>query len=221
MGLAGRWGPTTFPGREKGGAPSASRNLRLGHAWQRASIPLEALPTLLSSLGAFCQFELRVFQTFLDILRCICSGHGYPVRRAASTSRPRSDRFWLCELLVSRTFLYQLRPQLLRPWTPSGGALPTLPVRARTVSGCLNSAFLGLFYTSCGPSFSGHGLPTQRASKTSCPARPLRPQVSPCHSLSLTGPGFLAASVAFSLASGLPASRVSISVVSFSRMSGL
>jgi hypothetical protein len=34
-------------------------------------------------------------------------------------------------------------------------------------------------------------------------------------------PGFLAASLAFSLASGLPASRVSISVVSFPRMSGL
>src|SRR5271157_1440440 len=32
-------------------------------------------------------------------------------------------------------------------------ALPTLPVLARTVSGCLNSAFLGLFYTSCGPAF--------------------------------------------------------------------
>src|SRR5208337_4634011 len=31
-------------------------------------------------------------------------------------------------------------------------ALPALPVLARTVSGCLNSAFLGLFYTSCGPS---------------------------------------------------------------------
>src|SRR5208337_2160065 len=40
---------------------------------------------------------------------------------------------------------------------------------ARGVSGYLNSAFLGLFYTSCGPSFSGHGYPTQRAANTSCP----------------------------------------------------
>ena len=46
---------------------------------------------------------------------------------------------------------------------------PTLPVLARTVSGCLNSPFLGLFWTSCGPSFSGHGYPAQRAAKTSCP----------------------------------------------------
>src|SRR5208337_3455103 len=80
---------------------------------------LNALPTLLSSLGAFCVFELRVFQTFLDNLRPICSGHGYPTQRAANTSCPRSGRFWLLELRVSRTFLDQLRPQLLRPSTPS------------------------------------------------------------------------------------------------------
>ena len=44
-------------------------------------------------------------------------------------------------------------------------ALPTLAVRARTVSGCLNSAFLGLFSTICGPSFQAmdtqlNALPT-------------------------------------------------------------
>src|SRR5208337_4425948 len=117
-----------FPGARKRVAPSVSGNLRLGHAWRRASIPPKALPTLLSSLGAFCLFELRVFQTFLDNLRPICSGHGYPAQRAANTS-----------------------------------------VLARGVSGCLNSAFLGLFYTSCGPSFSGHGYPAQRAANTSCP----------------------------------------------------
>ncbi len=32
----------------------------------------------LASLGAFCLFELRVFQTFPDILQPICSGHGCP-----------------------------------------------------------------------------------------------------------------------------------------------
>jgi len=63
--------------------------------------------------------ELRVSQTFLDNLRSICSGHGYPAQRAANTSRPRSDRFWLRELCVSRTFLDKLRPQLFRPWIPS------------------------------------------------------------------------------------------------------
>ena len=30
-----------------------------------------------------------------------------------------SDRFWLLELRVSRTFLDQLRPQLFRPWIPN------------------------------------------------------------------------------------------------------
>src|SRR5208337_529048 len=35
-------------------------------------------------------------------------------RRAAG-----SDRFWLLELRVSRTFLDQLRPQLFRPLTPN------------------------------------------------------------------------------------------------------
>jgi hypothetical protein len=47
------------------------------------------------------------------------SGHGYPTQRAANTSCPRSDRFWLLELRVSRTFLDKLRPQLLRAWIPS------------------------------------------------------------------------------------------------------
>src|SRR5271157_2150179 len=46
----------------------------------------------------------------------------------------------------------QFTAHLFRPWIPNC-ALPTLPVCARTVSGCLNSAFLGLFETSCGPSF--------------------------------------------------------------------
>src|SRR5271167_4851510 len=49
---------------------------------------LKALPALLSSLGAFCLFELRVFQTFLDNLRPICSGLGEPTRRATSTPDP-------------------------------------------------------------------------------------------------------------------------------------
>ena len=56
--------------------------------------------------------ELRGFSTFLNILRAICSGYGYPAQRAANTSSPRSDRFWLLELRVSRTFLDFSRPQL-------------------------------------------------------------------------------------------------------------
>ena len=38
-----------------------------------------------------------------------------------------------------------------------------------SIDGCLNSAFLGLFETSCGPSFSGHGYPTQCAANICCP----------------------------------------------------
>src|SRR5208337_801309 len=36
----------------------------------------------------FWLLELRVSPTFLDILRLICSVHGYPARRAASTADP-------------------------------------------------------------------------------------------------------------------------------------
>jgi hypothetical protein len=48
------------------GVHSVSVNLRLGHrapgrGGRRASIPFKALPAHLSSLGAFCLFELRVF----------------------------------------------------------------------------------------------------------------------------------------------------------------
>src|SRR5271166_7034946 len=75
-----------------------------GPSVQAMDTQLKAQLTLLSSLGAFCLFELRVFQTFLDNLRLICSGHGYPTQRAANTSCPRSDRFWLLELRVSRHF---------------------------------------------------------------------------------------------------------------------
>jgi len=67
--------------------------------------------------------EGRLNSVFLGLFWTICgpsfSGHGYPNQRAANTSCPRSGRFWLLELRVSRTFLDQLRPQLLRPWIPS------------------------------------------------------------------------------------------------------
>src|SRR5208337_513290 len=67
--------------------------------------------------------EGRLNSVFLGLFWTICgpsfSGHGYPNQRAANTSCPRSGRFWLLELRVSRTFLDQLRPQLLRPSTPS------------------------------------------------------------------------------------------------------
>src|SRR5271157_2481362 len=48
--------------------------------------------------------ELRVSHTFLYNLRLICSVHGYTTRRPANTSCPRSGRFRLRELRVSRHF---------------------------------------------------------------------------------------------------------------------
>src|SRR5271166_3479719 len=100
-----------------------------GPSVQAMDTQLKAQLTLLSSLGAFCLFELRVFQTFLDNLRLICSGHGYPTQRAANTSCPRSDRFWLLELRVSRHFSTFYGPSVQamdiqlgarhRRWTPT------------------------------------------------------------------------------------------------------
>ena len=66
----------------------------------------------------------------------------YPTRCAANTSRPRSDRFWLRELRVSQHFSTFYEPSVQAVDTQLN-ALPTLPVLARTVSGCLSSAFLG------------------------------------------------------------------------------
>jgi hypothetical protein len=47
----------------------------------------------LGSLGSdrFGLLELRVFYTFLDILRSICSGQGYSAQRAGDTFCPHCD----------------------------------------------------------------------------------------------------------------------------------
>src|SRR5271166_2272864 len=105
--------------------------------------------------------ELRVSRTFLDQLRPQLSGHGYPTQRAATTSRPRSVRFWLLELRVSRTFLDQLRLQLFGPWIPNS-------MRCRYFLSALGpflavgtprfSTFLNILRAIC----SGHGYPTRR-----------------------------------------------------------
>ena len=65
----------------EGGDPAAAGDLRLGHrapgrGGRRASIPLHALTTLLSALGAFCLFEPRgariclARQFTVHLLRC-------------------------------------------------------------------------------------------------------------------------------------------------------
>ena len=54
-----------------------------------------------------------------------------------------SDRFWLCELRVSQHFSTFYGSSVQSMGTQLN-ALPALPGLARGVSGCLNSAFLGL-----------------------------------------------------------------------------
>ena len=76
---------------QKGGDPAASGDLRLGHrapgrGGRRASIPLHALTTLLSALGAFCLFEPRVARICLGNLRYICSDDGNASQGADNTS---------------------------------------------------------------------------------------------------------------------------------------
>ncbi len=89
--------------------------------WNQGNPPCEfpPWPRRAAGSGRFGLLELRVFSTFLYILRAICSDHGYPAQCAANTSGPRSGHFWLLELRVSRTFLDHLRPQL------SGHGYPT------------------------------------------------------------------------------------------------
>ena len=117
-------GPTTFPGRQKGGDPAASGDLRLSHrapgrGGRRASIPLHALTTLRSALGSFCLFEPRVARICLGLgnLRYICSDDGNASQGADNTSvRARGvlsveiPRF----LDKSRHFTVHL----FRPWRP-------------------------------------------------------------------------------------------------------
>ena len=72
-----------------------------GSSVQAMNTQLDALPILpvLARGVSGC-----VNSAFLDILRLICSVHGYPTQRAANTTRPRSYRLWLLELRVSRHF---------------------------------------------------------------------------------------------------------------------
>ena len=78
------------------------------------------------------------------------SGHGYPTQRATNTSCPRSDRLWLLELRVSRTFLDNLRLICSVHGYATQRAANTYCL-ARTVFGCLNSAFLDI-----SQHFTGH-----------------------------------------------------------------
>ena len=76
---------------QKGGDPAASGDLRLGHrapgrGGRRASIPLHALTTRLSALGAVGLFEPRVARICLGNLRYICLDNGNASQGADNTS---------------------------------------------------------------------------------------------------------------------------------------
>ena len=111
---------TRFPAGGKGSSNEWRQN---GGQW---SVVSEAGGSgVASESGAFCLLELRVFSTFLNILRLICSGPGYPTQRAATTSCPRSERFWLLELRVFSTFLNILRLICSGPGYPTQRAATT------------------------------------------------------------------------------------------------
>ena len=95
--------------RQKGHDPAAAGDLRLGHrapgrGGRRASIHSSPRADNTSvRAGGVLSVRIPRFSTNLNILRLICSVHGYPTQRVASTSRPRSERFWLLELRASGT----------------------------------------------------------------------------------------------------------------------
>ena len=90
------------------GDPAAAGDLRLGHrapgrGGRQASIPLPALTTLLSALGAFCLWEPSVARICPGNLRYICSDNGNASQGADNTSvRAGGVLFCLCELRVSQ-----------------------------------------------------------------------------------------------------------------------
>jgi len=96
------------------GDPAASGDLRLGHrapgrGGRRASIPLHALTTLLSALGAFGLFEPRVARICPGNLRYICSDDGNASQGADNTSVRAQGVFCLWEFRVFSTNLNILR----------------------------------------------------------------------------------------------------------------
>jgi hypothetical protein len=151
-----------FPGARKWLAPSApigrhfsqnaplaqSSNLHTSKAVPIAASFKEPVPERPQRLAVKPSSApaLRVqASSFLDQLRPQLLRPWIPNSRRCLHFCPRSGRFRLYELRVSRTFLDQLRPPTSQAMDTQLKALPTLPVPARGVSGCMNSAFLGLF----------------------------------------------------------------------------
>jgi hypothetical protein len=79
-----------------------------------------------------------------------------------------SDRFWLLELRVSRTFLDKLRPQLLTPWIPNSTHCQHLLSRSdrfRLLELRVSRTFLDKLRLIC----SVHGYPARRAASAADP----------------------------------------------------
>ncbi len=109
--------------------PQGRDGLRQRHRLHKA---LRVQASSLSELR-FSSSNFRGLQTFPDKLRYICLVYGCPDHRAANSPFPRSDTLLLPEVQDSRTNPYTLRnPRSGNTWP--NGALPTLPVRSRTVS---------------------------------------------------------------------------------------
>ena len=97
-----------------------------GSSVQAMNTQLDALPILpvLARGVSGC-----VNSAFLDILRLICSVHGYPTQRTANTTRPRSYRLWLLELRVSRHFSTFYGPSVQSMDTQLGAGIDGGPRR--------------------------------------------------------------------------------------------
>ena len=99
------------------GDPAASGDLRLGRGGARASIPLPALTTLLSALGASCLFEPRGARICPGNLRHICSDNGNASQGADNTSvRARGVLSVGIPRFLNKSQHFTVH--LFRPWRP-------------------------------------------------------------------------------------------------------
>ena len=105
-----------------GGAPAAAGELRLGHrapgrGGRRVSIPLHALTTLLSALGAVGRFEPRSARICLGNSRHICSDNGNASQGADNTSvRARGVLSGGIPRFLNKSQHFTVH--LFRPWRP-------------------------------------------------------------------------------------------------------
>jgi len=158
-------GGTTHVSRAPGrGDPAASGDLRLGHrapgrGGRRASIPLPALTTLLSALGAFGLLEPRVARICPGNLRFICSDNGNASQGADNTS-VRAGGVLSVGIPRFLNKSQHFTVHLFRPWRPGS---------ARGSDG--------------GPRRFTEGVPTPHASSGQWPVKTKRARARSCASV--------------------------------------